>query len=72
MLFSEDEVELDLDCLANAVKQVMIPVKRSIAYEYKFDKFQESKIKKDDSVKIKSNPELSVTLHSIDSEKGTF
>ena len=74
MLFSEDEdLELDLDCLANAVKTGNeIPVKRSIAYEYKFDKFQESKIKKDDSVKIKSNPELSVTLHSIDSEKGTL
>ena len=43
MLLSEDEdLELDLDCLANAVKTGNeSPVKRSIAYEYKFDKFQE-------------------------------
>ena len=56
MLASEDDkLEIELDCLANAIYTGKNTRKEIMVYEYKFNNLQESKIKKPTG-KNKSDP----------------
>ena len=68
---TDEELVEDLDCLGNLTftgKTTII--KRSKGFEYRFDPFQDSKLKKNDQVRIKQDTTLRVTIEELDLEEG--
>ena len=62
----------DLDCLGDLITtgKVFELTSRSNGYEFTFDPNQDSKLKIGDSVRVKQNPSINVTIEELNLKKG--
>ena len=62
----------DLDCLGDLIStgEVFELTSRSNGYEFTFDPNQDSKLKIGDSVRVKQNPSINVTIEELNLSKG--
>ena len=71
---TDEELVDDLDCLGDIVATGEIEeiTTRSSAYTFSFDPNQETKIKRGDSVRVKQDTNINVTVHEMNSNDGNI
>ena len=71
---TDEELVDDLDCLGDLVTTGEIEeiTTKSLAYTFSFDPNQETKIKRGDSVRIKQDTNINVTIHEMNSNDGSI
>ena len=71
---TDEELVDDLDCLGDLVATGEIEeiTTKSSAYTFSFDPNQETKIKRGDSVRVKQDTNINVTVHEMNSNDGNI